>query len=290
MDWFDEDLHQSRLNHGYAQRFEVSRVVHRDRSEFQDLVIFENPRFGRVLALDGVIQTTEKDESCYHEMLTHVPLFAHGSARRVLIVGGGDGGVLREVLRHKGVRSATLVELDRSVIDACLEHMPTLSAGAFDDARTEVVIVDGVKYMAESSAQTFDVILIDSTDPIGPGEVLFTESFYEDCKRCLAPGGILVTQNGVPFFQPDEVTTTYQRLTPLFADVSFYFTVVPTYVGGFMALGWATDDASLREVSVQDLWARFEAAGFSSDYYTPEVHKAAFDLPPFVGKLMRTQS
>ena len=287
MDWFDEDLHQSRLNHGYAQRFEVSRVVHRDQSKFQDLIIFENPRFGRVLALDGVIQTTEKDESCYHEMLAHVPLFAHGRAARVLIVGGGDGGVLREVLRHKGVQSATLVELDRAVIDACLEHMPTLSNGAFDDARTEVVIVDGVKYMAEGPAQSFEVILVDSTDPIGPGEVLFTEEFYADCKRCLTPGGILVTQNGVPFFQPGEVTTTFQRLMPLFADVSFYLTVVPTYVGGFMALGWATDDSSLRDISIQDLRARVEAVRLSSNYYSPEVHKAAFELPPFVAKLMR---
>jgi spermidine synthase len=286
MDWFDEDLHQSRLNHGYTQRFEVSRVVHRDRSKFQDLVIFENPRFGRVLTLDGVVQTTEKDEPSYHEMLTHVPLFAHGRAARVLIIGGGDGGALREVLRHKGVRSATLVELDRTVIDACLEHMPTLSDGAFDDARADVVIADGVKYVAESSADTFDVILVDSTDPIGPGEVLFTEEFYADCKRCLAPGGVLVTQNGVPFFQPDEVTTTYRRLTPLFADVAFYLTVVPSYVGGFMALGWASDDESLREVSVRDLRARVEVEGFSADYYSPEIHKAAFELPPFIAKLM----
>lgn len=286
MDWFEEALHKAPLDNGYAQRLKVSRVIHQEKSEFQDLIIFENPTFGRVLALDSIIQTTEKDEPCYHEMLVHVPLFAHGNVARVLIIGGGDGGAVREVLRHKSVQSATLVELDRTVIDACCEHMPTLSDGAFDDARTEVVIADGVKYVDECPRQSFDVIIVDSTDPLGPGEILFTEAFYTDCKRYLTPGGILVTQNGVPAFQPDEVTTTYQRLVPLFSDASLYLTVVPTYVGGFMALGWASDNRSLRQVSIQDLQARFKAEGFSTDYYTPEIHKAAFELPPFIAKLM----
>jgi spermidine synthase len=288
--WFQENLHQDKLKNGYAQRLAVSKIIYQDKSEFQDLVIFENPTFGRVLALDGIIQTTEKDEFCYHEMLTHVPLFAHGKAMRVLIIGGGDGGILREVLRHEQIEKVTLVELDRSVIDACAAHMPALSNGAFDDERTELIISDGVKFVENCRAGSFDLIVVDSTDPLGPGEVLFSETFYADCKRCLAEGGIFVNQNGVPTLQPGEITTTYQRLIPLFKDVSFYLTVVPTYIGGFMAVGWATKDSALRNISIQDLRARFNASRITTNYYTPEVHMAAFSLPPFISRLMHRKN
>jgi spermidine synthase len=290
VDWFQEDLHKDKLNNGYAQRIEIRKVIYQDKSKFQDLLIFETPTFGRVLALDGVIQTTEKDEFCYHEMLTHVPLFAHGKATRVLVIGGGDGGVLREVLRHENIKNATLVELDRSVIDACVEHMPTLSNGAFDDSRTDVIITDGVQFVEDCPSGSFDLIVVDSTDPLGPGEVLFSETFYRDCKRCLDDGGVFVNQNGVPAFQPGEVTTTYQRLIPLFEDVSFYLTVVPTYIGGFMAIGWATEDSTLRNISLQDLRVRFEASSITTNYYTPDLHTAAFSLPPFISRLMHLQN
>jgi len=282
--WFKESLYADPAREGYAQTFHVDREVCRLKTDVQDLVIFETPHYGRVLALDGVVQTTERDEFVYHEMLTHVPLFAHGRARRVLIIGGGDGGILREVLRHP-VEKATMVEIDRTVVDLCAEHMPSLSAGAFADARTELIIADGIKYVAETDAR-FDVIIVDSTDPIGPGEVLFSRAFYADCKRCLNAGGIIVTQNGVPNFQPAEVRNSHNRLKPLFADVSFYLAVVPTYVGGFMALGWATDDAALRRLGAADLAPRFAQAGFTTRYYTPAVHAAAFALPPFVAELM----
>ena len=284
MKWFDETLHDGVVNHGYAQRFEVSRIVCRHKTDFHDLVIFETPHFGRVLALDGIIQTTEKDEFAYHEMLAHVPLFALAAPERVLIIGGGDGGVLREVLRH-GVEKATMIEIDRTVVDLCREHMPSLSNGAFEDPRAELLISDGVKFVAET-IDTFDVIIIDSTDPVGPGEVLFSEAFYADCKKRLTPGGILVTQNGVPNFQGEEVTNSYRRLSTQFADVSFYLTVVPTYVGGSMALGWGTDDADLRKQTEADIAPRFTAAGFATRYYTPGVHAAAFALPPFISNLL----
>lgn len=284
MNWFTETLYSGTSGEGYAQRFEVKRVVRRLKTDVQDLVIFESPHYGRVLALDGIVQTTERDEYAYHEMLAHVPLFAHGKAREVLIIGGGDGGILREVLRHP-VERATMVEIDRTVVDLCREHMPSLSNGAFDDPRTDLVIADGLKYVAETERR-FDVIIVDSTDPVGPGEVLFTEAFYGDCKRCLTPGGIVVTQNGVPNFQPDEVTDSYRRLSSHFADVSFYLTVVPTYVGGHMALGWATDDASLRKLTEADIAPRFEKTGFKTRYYSPAVHAASFALPPFIGELL----
>lgn len=285
MSWFDETLYAEWRDQGYAQRFWITELIYQEKSEHQDLVIFDTPMFGRVLALDGIIQTTEKDEFIYHEMIAHVPVFGHGAAKRVLIIGGGDGGVLREVLRHKSVELARMVEIDRSVVDLCREYMPSLSTGAFDDPRCDLVIADGCKYAAETDDR-FDVIIIDSTDPLGPGEVLFTEQFYADCRRCMTEGGVLVTQNGVPFTQPEEVTNSAKRLGAVFKDVSFYATVVPTYIGGTMMLGWASDNPDLKSVSAEELQRRFEASGLQTRYYSPDMHKAAFSLPPYVRELM----
>lgn len=273
------------LHKGYAQSFEVDRVLYRDKTEHQDLIIFETPTFGRVMALDDIVQVTTRDEFIYHEMMTHVPIFAKGDVSDVLIIGGGDGGILREVLRHKSVERATMVEIDRTVVDLAQEHFPDISAGAFEDARAELIIADGVKFVAETDRR-FDVVIVDSTDPMGPGEVLFTESFYAHCHRVLKAGGVLVTQNGVPFFQGDEVTNTYRRMGKSFKDNGFYTAVVPTYIGGFMTLGWGTDDASLRDVAVETLRQRFAAAAIETRYYSPEMHKASFALPPFITDLM----
>ncbi|MGB0670353.1 MAG: polyamine aminopropyltransferase [Rhodospirillales bacterium] len=285
MNWFEEILHTELNPKGYAQKFQVTNVVYQDKTEFQDMVVFDTPLFGRVLALDGVIQTTTLDEPAYHEMMIHVPMFAHGNVKKVLVVGGGDGGMLREALRHPSLERAVLVELDRTVVNISSEHLPSLSGGAFEDPKVDIIITDGLHYMAEEG-ETFDLIVIDSTDPIGPGEVLFTQSFYANCKKHLNPGGILCTQCGVPRFQPDEVTTSYGRLKPSFKDVGFFATVVPTYVGGFMTLGWATDEPAHRAVDVKVLRERFATAGFETDYYTPDIHKAAFALPAFIEKLI----
>ena len=286
MKFFEETLYQGQegeLGHGYSQRYEVSRVLFEEKTEHQHLVIFENARFGRILALDGVIQTTEADESAYHEMLVHVPMFALDNAKDVLIIGGGDGGTLREVLKH-AAGNITMVEIDSRVIDLCAEFMPSLSNGAFDDPRANVVIDDGIKFVNETN-QKFDAIIVDSTDPIGPGEVLFTKEFYGSCKKCLRPGGVLITQSGVPFFQFDELQRSNERRRPHFADADCYLTVVPSYIGGFMALGWATDDLTLRDVPVEVLQARFGQAGIQTKYYTPAVHAAAFALPAFIAEL-----
>ena len=280
MKWFDESLHLT-PDSGYTQRFEVNRVVCREKTDYQDLMIFETPAFGRVLVLDGIVQTTEKDEFAYHEMLAHVPLLAHGAAARVLIVGGGDGGTLREVLRHRTVVKATMVEIDRVVVERCREHLPGLSDGAFEDPRTELVIGDGAEYVAQSD-EAFDVIIVDSTDPTGPSENLFDEAFYAACKRRLGAAGVLAAQNGVPFFQADELVRAWRRLTPFFADVAFYLTAVPTYVGGLMTLAFATDDDSLCHLPETVIGERFAQVGFETHYYTPAVHVAAFALPPFI--------
>ncbi len=279
-EWFTETLHP-----WLAQRLRIDRVLFRDKTDHQDLIIFENERFGRVLTLDGVVQTTEGDEFVYHEMMAHVPIMAHGQARRVLIIGGGDGGMAREVLKHRAVEAVTMVEIDRGVVDMSREHLPSLSAGAFDDPRLDLVIADGARFVAETD-QRFDIIIVDSTDPIGPGEVLFTAEFYADCKRCLTAGGIVVTQNGVPALQGWEVTNSYRRLGQSFADVSFYVAAVPTYQGGFMAMGWASDDPAKRRHDAAAIDARFAPLGIATRYYTPAIHQACFALPRFIADLM----
>ena len=273
--------YQETLYDGYGQRFSVDRMLHEVRTEHQHLVIFENARMGRVMALDGVIQTTEADEFIYHEMLTHVPILAHGAAKRVLIIGGGDGGMLREVSKHASVEHITMVEIDGTVVDMCKEFLPKHSQGAFDDPRLNLVIDDGMRFVA-TTTEKFDVIISDSTDPIGPGEVLFSENFYQACHRCLNQGGVLVTQNGTPFMQLDTVRNTAGRMNGLFADWHFYQAAVPTYIGGSMTFAWGSTNPALRQVDAATLAQRFAASGIQTRYYNPAIHQGAFALPQYV--------
>ena len=266
--------------------YNVKRVLYEMKTEHQDLVLFENPYFGKMLMLDGATQVTSADEFVYHEMMSHVPILAHGRAQEVLIVGGGDCGIAEEVLKHKSVERLTQVEIDASVVEFSKEHFPEFTGPVLSNPRFDLVIDDGMKFVAETERR-FDVVIVDSTDPQGPGAVLFTEEFYAGVKRCLKPGGVMVTQNGVPFFQPDELASSVQKFRKLFGDGGCYIAAIPTYVGGHLAMGWATSDTALRNVSVETLTERYEAAGrFSTKYWTPEVHRAAFALPRFIADLM----
>ncbi len=277
--WFDEVLHD-----GVGQRLEIEEVLYEGQSEFQDIKILRNKKFGRIMTLDGVVQTTEGDEFVYHEMFAHVPLLAHGRAKRVLIIGGGDGGLLEEVLKHD-VEHVTEVELDGGVVEVSKQYLSSICQQAYDDPRVNLVIGDGAKFVAETD-QTFDLVLVDSTDPIGPGAVLFTHEFYSHCKRCLNPGGILVTQNGVPFMQGDELVSSVGHFRSLFADAGAYVISCPTYALGFMTLGWASDDADLRRQSMETISARFDALAIDTQYYNPATHIASFALPNFIVKLI----
>jgi spermidine synthase len=281
--WAVETLHRH-----YRQCLEIGRMLYDSETEHQRIRVFENARFGRVLTLDGVVQTTEGDEFIYHEMLAHVPVLAHGAAGRVLIIGGGDGGMAREVLRHRSVEHVTMVEIDAGVVEFSKQYLPSLSDGAFDDPRLDLVIADGADFVANTDRR-FDVAIVDSTDPVGPGEVLFTDTFYGRTKRCLNEGGILVTQNGVPFMQGDELSGTMRAFRDLFADTACYIASVPTYVGGPMAFGWGTDGGA-RQTPLETLRARYRASGISTRYYTPEVHAAAFALPGYVRALVGAES
>lgn len=272
--WYHETLYPE-----LGQRFRIDKVIFEEKSEFQHVVIFENAILGRVLALDGVIQVTQRDEFVYHEMMTHVPLVSHQNPQDVLIIGGGDGGILREVLRHP-VRRAVMVEIDPTVVDMCAKYMPSISAGAFDNKKGEVVFADGCRHVKETKDK-FDVIIVDSTDPQGPGEVLFTEEFYRDCAAALNPGGIMVTQNGVPFFQADELKSSVTKFRKLFQRGGCYVATIPTYYGGFMAMGWAAKDGNIGTVTSARR-AAWQALGLTTKYYNLDIHQAAFALPEFI--------
>jgi spermidine synthase len=283
-----QQLWTETLYSAYGQSFRVDEVLFEEKSEHQHLLIFQNEQFGRVLALDGIVQTTERDEFIYHEMLTHVPLITHGNAERVLIIGGGDGGILREVCRHNTVKHITQVEIDQSVIELSKTWFPGHSNGAYDDPRAHIIIGDGFDFV-QKTADRFDVVISDSTDPSGPGEVLFSKDFYAGCQRSLNAGGILVTQNGVPFMQPAEFSNTAARLSRVFKDRRFYGAPVPSYIGGLMTFAWASDNPDLLQTSVDTLAQRWYAQNIQSRYYTPELHHAAFALPRYLLDMLQSE-
>lgn len=276
-DWLCEEESGTRLC------LRVKRwLVHR-RTAHQELWLAETQDHGRVLALDGKLMLSERDEACYHEMLVHPAMLSHEAPRSVLVVGGGDGGALREVLCHPTVTEAVLVEIDQEVIEAARDFLPGVHRGAFDDPRVQVVIAPGEAYLPRHPAR-FDVIVVDSTDPIGPGQALFSEPFFAACREALRPDGLLALQAGTPFYWPEELGRVLCRLGQLFPHVGVYLGHQPLYPSGM----WAYVLAGQR-----DFWAeeprvstRFAARGLRTRYYTPAVHRAAFALPKFVEELV----
>ncbi len=279
--WFNETLYPA-----WGQRFRVVRELARVRSDFQDIAIFESETHGRVMTLDGVVQITECDEFVYQEMIAHVPILAHGAAQSVLIIGAGDGGVLKRVLMHPGVTKAVMVEIDGEVIRLSKEFLPTIGGTAWSDPRAEVIVGDGIDYVKKAPHASFDVIIVDSTDPIGVGEVLFTDEFYQNCARILTDRGVIVNQCGVPAMQADELRDTSARRRQFFPHVTAYVAAVPPYVGGYMTLGWAGKDPTLTQQTAAMIAERAQAAGLvgTTEYWTPEIHRAAFFLPPYISK------
>ena len=277
--WLGETDHpDSRLT------LRAAEIIHENRTEHQHLVLFENPTLGRVLMLDGVFQTSERDEFIYHEMMAHLPILAHGDAKRVLIVGGGDGGLLEEVLKHRGVEAVTMVEIDSSVVGFAKRYLRRICGQAFEDPRLELVIADGFEFVAACPG-AYDAILVDSTDPIGPGEILFSEEFYRRCRGALAPGGLMVRQCGIPFYYPEILRDAQRDLWAVFGDAAAFTATIPIY-GGQMAIGFASDDPAKRLVPLETLRDRFAASGLKTGYYTPGVHGGAFALPRFMQSLV----
>ncbi len=254
---------------------EVRKSLFHGESEFQTLDILDTYEFGRMMLLDGVVMLTERDEFVYHEMLAHVPLNTHPAPERVLVIGGGDGGTVREILKHPRVREVTLVEIDRMVVEAAREHLPGISAG-LDDPRTRIVFDDGIKYVADSAPGRYDVILVDSTDPVGPAEALFGRDFFQNCSRALGPEGVFVTQSESPFYHLPFMVDVSGRIKGIFARTAFYLAAVTTYPGGTWSFLMGCKD-SQRPLAV------FEGeVDLDTRYYTPEIHTASFALPRFL--------
>lgn len=271
MDWFEEEGH----NASWGQRFKVDEVLFRAKTDHQDLVIFKNEGFGRVLALDGIVQTTERDEFIYHETLVHTPVLAHGRARSLLIIGGGDGGTAREALKHGSLERIVQVEIDPSVIELCREHLPAHNGGAYDNPRLEVVFGDGAAWVGNTS-ERFDVIVVDGTDPVGPGAALYTPAFYEACRETLTESGIFVAQGGNPLDELHEQAEEIARLRGIFEDAAFFSATIPTYMGGPMLFAFASRDPARRTAAV-------DPASIPSGlrHYTADVHRASFAIPPW---------
>ena len=266
-------------------QLKIDRVIDRRKGDHHDILIFENRLFGRVLALDGIVQTTERDEFVFHEMIAHVPLFALAAPRDVLIIGGGDGGALRRVLQHPSVARVHIAEIDSGVIACSREHLPAICGKAFDDPRCTIIVADGVDYIA-GTKRRFDTILIDATDPVGPGAALVHAAFYRNCRDRLTEGGVLVTQHGVPFAEPDWLARPFARIGDAFAHTRCYLASVPANYGGFLAFTMASDSAGAFDVTMPELRRRHANASVTPRYYTPDIHQAAFALPPYITEII----
>lgn len=275
--WFKEietkDLHIG---------FRVSDILHRERSDFQDIAIMDTPSFGRMLVLDGIVQTTVNDEFFYHEMIVHVPLMSHPNPERVLVIGGGDGGTVREVVKHASVKHVDMVEIDGRVIELCKQHLPELSH-ALDDPRVHIHVADALKFIKEVAAETYDVVIVDSSDPLGPAIGLFKQEFYEDVARSLKSDGLMVAQTESPWLTPDIVRDIVAAVDAAFTrGAHLYMTTVPIYSLGQWSFTVGTKGPDPRE-------PRLDATHHVPEglqYYTADIHRAAFTLPRFVEVLL----
>lgn len=273
--WFCE-LHQKRV----GLNIKVKRFVYSGESPFQEITILDTYEFGRMLVLYGSVMVTEKDEFFYHEMISHVPLGAHPNPGDVLIIGGGDGGTLREVLKHPQVERATLVEIDKMVVEKCKEFLPSIATD-FDNPKARLVFEDGDKYLADCN-EHFDVIIVDGSDPVGPAEVLFQKSFHQKASRCLRDDGIFVTQSESPLYHQKTVRALYRNLGQIFPVVKMYHAYVPTYPSGIWSFAFCSKryDPFEKLDASNERWEKIK-----TKYYNAEVHRAAFALPNFMKTL-----
>jgi spermidine synthase len=266
-------------------RYKVKDELHDSKTPFQSMELVETYHYGKMLLLDGVVQTTEHDEFVYHEMMTHVPLFSHSCPKSVLIIGGGDGGILRETLKHECVNRAVMVEIDESVVEFSKKHLPTISSGAFDDPRAELVIADGAEYI-DKSPEKFDVIIVDSPDPVGPAKVLFCEEFYKNLSTHLSDGGIISKQSGSTFMQPDELRESCDTAKKFFKYVTPSLFNVPTYIGGLFCSLYASNSTDPFKFNMDNVQGRFKAMEKGMKYYNPGVHFGSFQLPGYVKEII----
>ncbi|MBA3028816.1 MAG: polyamine aminopropyltransferase [Desulfobacteraceae bacterium] len=261
-------------------RYRIKSVLYEQKTDFQHMMLVDSHAYGKMLLLDGFVQTTERDEFFYHEMMAHVPVLAHPNPENVLIIGGGDGGVLREVLKHSGVKKATVVEIDPAVVDFSKKFLPGISSGAFDDPRTRLVFDDGARFV-KNTQNRYDVVIVDSSDPVGPAQILFSAGFYRDLSGIMNPEGIMTRQTGSLQMQPGEQKQAGDLLKVLFTHVAFYVFTVPTYIGGLFSTVFCSNAVDPETPGYEELNKKVTDTGLSTRYYNAGIHKGAFHIPNF---------
>lgn len=256
----------------------TSKTLHVEKTEFQDMAVIDTNQFGRMLVLDGMVQTTIEDEFVYHEMISHVALNTHPNPKNVLVIGGGDGGAIREIVKHPKVEKATLVEIDRRVVEVSREYLPEISCG-LDNPKVTVIYDDGIKHVKDNP-NTYDVILVDSTEPVGPAVELFSGNFYKSIFAALKEDGLFVAQTESPFFNKDLIRNCYKEISAVFPLTKLYLASIPTYPSGLWSFTMGSkkyDPETIEESAI---------SVYPTKYYTPRIHKSAFALPAFVKELV----
>lgn len=262
------------------------KLIYKKKTPYQDLRIYSSPRFGNTLTLDGAIQTTEKDEFIYHEMLTHPPLLSCPRAQKVLVIGAGDGGVLREVLKHK-IKKVYLVEIDDAVICTSQRYLPSISKGALaGNKRVEIIIADGAEFIRRTK-ERFDIVIVDSPDPVGVATVLFSGKFYRDIFSILTDKGMLIRQTGSTVLQAQEIKQNYRLLKAIFPYVSVQLVAIPTYIGGFFSFLIASKKNNPQNASYKKIAARYKRLKLKTRYYNPEIHFASRVLPNYLRDIVQ---
>ncbi|MCM8900860.1 polyamine aminopropyltransferase [Caldicoprobacter algeriensis] len=251
-----------------------------EKTNYQELAIIDTVQYGRMLVLDGMVQTTVKDEFVYHEMITHIPLFTHPNPKTVAVIGGGDGGTVREALKHPSVERVYLVEIDERVVENSKKYLPEISCG-LSDPRCEVLFQDGIEFIAQHE-NSFDVVLVDSTEPIGPATGLFSKDFYSSIYRALKEDGLFVAQTESPFFNAQLIRSVYASIKQIFPVTRLYLASIPTYPSGLWSFTLGSKRYDPLEVDEEKILE------IDTKYYSPEIHKSVFKLPRFVKNLLES--
>tara|TARA_Y100001970_G_scaffold71073_1_gene90398 strand:+ start:1745 stop:2587 length:843 start_codon:yes stop_codon:yes gene_type:complete len=277
---FTEELYKK-----YNQNITIEKIITSQNSKFQHILIFDSKYFGRILTLDKVIQITEFDHFYYSEMLSHIPIITHGKVKRVLIIGGGDGAIAHEVLKHNSIKEVFICEIDQEVINLSVKYLKKINFGSLKNPKVKIIIEDASQFIKKNNFKNyFDLIIADRPDPIGPGKNLFKIKFYKDIKNALSNSGIAVFQNGVPFFQKKELKDTMKHLKSTFNYSGVYLTVVPTYIGGYMALTWSSNAIDISKKINLDKHTKV-INKLNTQYYTKEIHYASFILPKWIKEI-----
>jgi len=277
---FTEELYKK-----YNQNITIEKIITSQKSKFQNILIFDSKYFGRILTLDKVIQITEFDHFYYSEMLSHIPIITHGKVKRVLIIGGGDGAIAHEVLKHNSIKEVFICEIDQEVINLSVKYLKKINFGSLKNPKVKIIIEDASQFIKRNNFKNyFDLIIADRPDPIGPGKNLFKIKFYKDIKNALSNSGIAVFQNGVPFFQKKELKDTMKHLKSTFNYSGVYLTVVPTYIGGYMALTWSSNAIDISKKVNLDKHSKV-INKLNTQYYTKEIHYTSFILPKWIKEI-----